>query len=99
MRFRAFSLLFVVFFNILLAAREQAQKKDAPPGWVFAHAQYETQLVSVGSNLDEEAASSLTWAVCEAIVTRVTMAAHTRTRDAYQYHAAESMPVGTYCLL
>jgi hypothetical protein len=94
----SFSLLLVVFSSILLAAQEQAQKKDVPLGWVFAYAQTETQLVSVGS-LDEAAASSLTWAVCEEIVTPVTMAAHARTRDAYQYQAAESMPVGTDCLL
>lgn len=53
----------------------------------------------MGSSLDEAAASGLTWAVCGEIVTRVTMAARTRTRDAYQWQTAESMPLGTYCLL
>ena len=88
MRFRTFSFLFAVFFNILLSAQE-----------VFAYAQTETQLAPVGSSLDEAAASGLTWAVCGEIVTRVTMAARTRTRDAYQWQTAESMPLGTYCLL
>jgi len=102
---RTFFLLFVVFSNIFLTAQDQAQKKDqaqtkdAAAGWVFAYAQTETQLVPVGRGLDEAAANSLTWAICEEIVTRVSLVATGRTSDAYQYQAAESLPIGTYCLL
>jgi hypothetical protein len=105
MRFHRFSLLFVVFFSILLAGegegqkQEQAQKKDAAPGWVFAFTQNETQLVSMGGSLDEASASRLTWAICGGSVLRVAIAAPARTSDGYQHRAAKSMSVGTYCLL
>jgi hypothetical protein len=101
---RSFFLLVVLLSNILLTAQDRAQKKDqaqakdAPAGWVFAYAQTETQLVPV-SNLDEAVANRLSWAICEEIVTRVSRVSASRTSEAYQYKAAESMPVGSYCLL
>lgn len=100
---RAFFLLFVLLSNILLAAQEQAQRKDQAqakdaPGWVFAYAQTETQLIPV-SNLDEAVANRLSWAICEEKVARVSRVAASRKSDAYQYHAAEGIPVGNYCLL
>jgi hypothetical protein len=98
-RFRTFPFLFAAFFSILLAAQEQAQKKDAVPGWVFAYAQTETQLVSMGGSLDEATAIRLTSAICGSTVLRVAIAAPSRISDGYQYRAAESMPVGTFCLL
>ncbi len=96
---RTFFLLSVVFSSILLTGQDQAQNEDVAPGWVFAYAQTETQLVSVASGLDEAAASRLTTAICGGTVLRVAIAAPTRTSDGYQYRAAESMPVGPYCLL
>ena len=96
---RTFFLLFVVFSSILLTGQDQAQNKDVAPGWVFAYAQTETQLVSMGGSLDEATASRLTWAICGSTVLRIAIAAPTRTSNGYQYRAAESMPVGTYCLL
>lgn len=101
MKFTTVALVLAVFFNALLLAQEQDQKKDTPE-WVFAYAQGET-LVSVGP-LYGEAASRLTWAICADAVTRITAVAPTRASDgleysAHQYRAARSLPSGAYCLL
>ena len=102
MRLSTVSLLLAVFFfNALLLAQEQAQKK-ATLEWVFAYAQGET-LVPVGP-LDGAAANRLTWAICADVVTRIAALAPTRAsggleHSAYQYRAARNLPTGAYCLL
>jgi hypothetical protein len=90
-----------VLLTSLLSAQEQPQKKDTASRWVFADARTATQLVTLvqQDGLPPSHARELTWAICPATVTAVSLAPDGPLSGTYSYNATESVPLGSHCLL